>query len=234
MLLGVEALRRRASEAASALSAVFRNPDLRRLEFAWAGSIIGQWAYGVALSVFAFKAGGAGSLGLVWLIRMLPAAVVAPFAGMLADRYRRERIMIGSDLVRSALLGGGAAAIALDVSPAIVYTFAAVISVCGTPFRAAEAALVPALARTPEELTAANVTASSLESVGFFIGPALAGALLSVTGPAAVFAATAAMLLWSAFFVWGIRTRSVAEKQGPDARAGVGAEMLAGFRAIAH
>lgn len=74
-----------------------------------------------------------------------------------------------------------------------------------TPFRPAQAALAPAVARTPGELTAANAVASTVESVGFFCGPALAGVLLAVTGVEVVFALTAATLLWSALFLLGIR-----------------------------
>jgi MFS family permease len=231
MLYRVRELRDRARQSVGAVATVFRNPNLRRLQFAWAGSTIGQWAYGVALSVFAFRAGGAGTLGLVWLIRMVPSALVAPFAGVLGDRYRREWVMISSDLVRAALIGAGAAVIGLGASPAVVYALAALVSVAGTPFRAAEAALVPSLARTPEELTAANVTGSSIESVGFFLGPALAGVLLSVTGPTAVFAATAAAFLWSAFFVSLVKTGRRERAEGASAE-GILVEVLAGFRAI--
>ena len=52
-------LRRRLGESLRAFAAVFRNEDLRRLELAWSGSIIGQWGYEVALAVFAYRAGGA-------------------------------------------------------------------------------------------------------------------------------------------------------------------------------
>jgi hypothetical protein len=82
-------LRRRLRESLRAFAAVFHNEDLRRLELAWSGSIIGQWGYEVALAVFAYRAGGASAVGLVALVRLLPAAVVAPFAALLGDRLRR-------------------------------------------------------------------------------------------------------------------------------------------------
>ena len=67
-------------ESSHALREVYRNRSLRRLQLAWAGSIIGSWAYSVALVVYAYDAGGASAVGLVGLIRWLPAAIASPFA----------------------------------------------------------------------------------------------------------------------------------------------------------
>ncbi|MDX6517350.1 MAG: hypothetical protein QOF50_196, partial [Gaiellaceae bacterium] len=49
----------RLGDSLHAFRDVFRNRDLRRLELAWAGSMIGTWAYGVGLVVFAYEAGEA-------------------------------------------------------------------------------------------------------------------------------------------------------------------------------
>src|SRR5205823_11602453 len=118
-LLGVPtSLRRRLGESLRAFAAVFRNEDLRRLELAWSGSIIGQWGYEVALAVFAYRAGGATAVGLVGLVRLLPAAVVAPFAALLGDRFRRRRIMVAADLARAAAMGCAAAAVFSGASAA--------------------------------------------------------------------------------------------------------------------
>ena len=65
---------------------------------------------------------------------------------------------------------------------------------------------MPTLAEHPSELTAANVASSTIESVGFFIGPAIAGILLAVTDIATVYAFDALTFAWSAFVVMGLRT----------------------------
>ena len=150
---------------------VYRNPALRRLQFAWAGSIIGSWAYAIALVVYAYRHGGASAVGLVGLIRWLPAAVAAPFAAILGDRYPRVPVMLGSDLIRAAGLAGMAACVLTHGPVELVYALAAAVAVTTTAFQPAQAAILPSLARTPEELTAANVSSSTIESLGFCVGP---------------------------------------------------------------
>jgi MFS family permease len=224
-------LRRRLRESLRAFAAVFHNEDLRRLELAWSGSIIGQWGYEVALAVFAYRAGGATAVGLVALVRLLPAAIVAPFAALLGDRFHRKRIMVAADLARVCAMAGAAAAVFAGAPAVTVYALAAIAAVTGTAFGPAQSALLPSLARSPEELTAANATSTTLESVGFFVGPALGGLLLAFTSVGAVFTLAAALFLWSAL---------VLSRIGSDSRGGPGIEgdsilreALAGFRAIA-
>lgn len=223
-------LRERLGESAAAFAEVFRNPGLRRVELAWAGSVAGDWAYAVALAVYAYGAGGAAAVGLVGLIRFVPAAVAAPFAGIIADRFRRERVMLAADLVRAVALAAAAVAVFADAPPALVYVLAAVVSVVAMAFRPAQAAVLPSLARSPDELTAANVASTTIESVGSFAGPALGGFLLAATDAGVVFAVTAGTFLWSAALVSRISTK--AREPRPPAGPGLLAEATAGFRAI--
>jgi MFS family permease len=223
-------LRRRLSESLRAFAEVFANADLRRVELAWSGSVVGQWGYEVALAVFAYRAGGATAVGLVALVRLLPAAAVAPFAALLGDRFPRKRIMIAADLARVCTMGGAAVAVFAGTPAVVVYALAVLTALASTAFGPAQSALLPSLARSPEELTAANATSTTLESVGFFLGPALGGLLLTVTSVGTVFAATAALFLWSAL----VLSRISADSQGdPSAEVeSIGREALAGFRAI--
>ncbi len=223
-------LRGRLGESLQAFRAVFQNPNLRRLQLAWAGSIIGHWAYGIALAVYAYDQGGVTAVGVVGLVRMLPAALAAPFMSALADRYPRERIMLVSDLTR-LLAMAGAAAVALSGGPAgFVYALGAFEAVMRTAFQPAQSAITPTLARTPQELTASNVTSSTIESVGVFLGPALGGLLLAATSPGVVFAASAVTYLWSALLVARIRAER-AEPTSTDRH--LAKQALDGFKVIA-
>ncbi len=222
---------RRLREPAQALRDVFRNPHLRRVQLAWAGSVTGQYAFSVALAVYAYRHGGATTVGLVIVVRMLPAAVISPFAALLADRGRRELVMLASDLLRAAALGGAATLVAVGGPPAAVYALGVLVTILMTVFHPAEKALLPLLARSPEELAAANVSSTSIDSIGGFAGPAVGGLLLAVVSIEATFLFVAATFLWSAVLVARLRP----EQEPPPAGAPQGwrREALAGFRTIA-
>jgi MFS family permease len=218
-------------ESGRAFRDVLGNQGLRRLELAWAGSIVGTWAYGIAIVVYAYQHGGATAVGIVGLLRWFAAALVQPFAAMLGDRYERRLVMVGSDLSRTVLIGVAAAAVALHSPAFVVYLISGLVAVSATAFRPAEAALKPALARTPEELTAANVVSSTIESVGIFGGPALGGVLFATSGAGTVFLVTAALILWSAVLVATIKPIAAEPRGAPES---VRDELLAGARTIAR
>jgi MFS family permease len=227
----METIRGRVGESLGALRGVFANPNLRRVELAYAGGAIGSYANSIAVAVYAYRHGGATAVGVFMFARLGIAAGVAPLASSLADRFRRERVMLLSDLSRTASVGATAVAVATHAPSATVYVLATLTTVCGTVFRPAEAALLPALARSPQELTAANVSSSTLDSLGSFLGPAVGALLLAVSGPAFVFAVVAATFAWSASFIARVRSPEVVEAAGgpaPDAFGG----MAGGLRAI--
>ena len=194
----------RVGESVTALREVYRNPGLRWVQLAYAGAAVGTYAYAVALGVYAFHNGGATAVGIVMAVRLGVAATVAPFAASAADAFRRERVMLWSDLGRALAIALAAVAIALGAASLVVYVLAVCTSILGTVFRPAESALLPSLARTPEELTAANVSSSTFDSVGSFVGPAIAALLLSVSTTSAVFGLVAATFAWSASCVWRV------------------------------
>ena len=229
----MRALREQLRDSLRAFAGIYRNPSLRRLQLAWIGSSVGTWGYVVALMVYAYRQGGPAAVGLVGLIRWFPAAIAAPFGGMLGDRFSRLRVMVLSDLVRAAAMAAAAVAIFLDSPAAIVYLLAVLVTLVSQAFQPAESALLPTLAESPEELAAANVASSTIESAGYFVGPALGGVLLAVSNVETVFAATAAAFLWSAAMVALIRL-GAPEPTAEAVRGSWQHEALAGFRTIWH
>jgi len=228
----VRALRERLRDTGRSFGRVFRNPNIRRIEGAWAASVMAHWSYGIALAVFAYRDGGAAAVGLIGLVRFLPSAIASPFAAVLSDRFRRERVIVTAELTRALLLAATTAVVVLDGPSALVYVLAAFVAVAYSAVRPAQAALLPSLAKTPQELTAANVTSSTIESLGVFGGPAIGGLLLAATSPDVVFGAAAGAFLVAALLVSRVHVASEPERR--EAREGMLAEFAAGFVTLAH
>jgi hypothetical protein len=214
--------------------AVLSNPDLRRLQLAWVGCVGADFAYSVAISVYAHGVGGARAVGIVWLIRMVPSAIAAPFVALLGERYSGARVIVAGNLSLAVLTGATALAVGVGAPAATVYALSVVVAVVTTIFWPAQAALLPSLAGSPAELTAANTASITLEGVGSFVGPALCGLLLAATSVELAVAATAAAFLASALPAARIHAASVPAVRETEAPRFRPRDVLAAFRAIAR
>ena len=217
-------------EVLATLGSAVRNPNVRRAELAWGAAIAAEWAHFVALGVFAYEEGGAAAVGVAGLVRLLPAALVAPFAASLGDRFPRERFLLGLMLVGSVALGASAVA-AYAGSVTFVFAFAALLGLAITLIRPALQALLPSLARTPEELIASNGATSTIESLGTLVGPLLAGLLVSLGSAGLVFAVGAGALLLAAVPLLRLRVEGRIDLAS-TADEGVRRLVAAGFRTI--
>jgi MFS family permease len=214
-----------------AFARVFANGPVRNLQLAGAASTLSAWAYGVALPVYAYHAGGARAVGLLFFARFVLAAAVTPWLGLLADRRSRRSVMMTSDLARVGVMAGMTAVAIAHGSPYAVYVLAVTSTVISSAWGPAQAALIPSLVDSPEELTAANVVENTISSVAMFGGPALGGVLLALSGPAAVFALGAALPLSSALFVLRVpRDQPPKRAERPHFLA----ELTAGFTTVLH
>jgi MFS family permease len=175
----------------SAVAVVFHNPEMRRLQLAWGAESLAIWSFAIALGVYAFDAAGATGVGIAALVRLLPGAFAAPFGGLIGDRSSRRTVLMVSALAASALLGAAAVAVVVDASVAVVCVLAGLSTVAVSPYVPAEGALMPQIARTPQELSAANVAHSALDNIGFLVAGIASGALLATASPQAVFAMAA-------------------------------------------
>ncbi len=221
------------SHIVSAFRGVFQNRDLRRVQLAAIGSEPTACAYLVVLAVVAYQISGTGGVGVLMLVRTGAAAIATPFTSVLADRYRRTRVMIISNLTSAAMAVAIAVAVSEGVGLAGLCALTGLAAVFTSVFRPAQAALLPTLSRTPEQLTAANATATTIEGAAFFLGPGIGGLLLAVSGANAVFAFSAAGLLWSAALVALIH-EPAHEREPEHAHSGHGRfhEITAGARVL--
>lgn len=221
---------RSVASALSALRRVFANPDIRRAELAWMVSYAAEWAWLVALFVYAFGVGGVASVGLIGVARTLPAAVLAPVLSSLTDHMPRHRVLLGVHGARAALIGIAAVGVAAGWPAAVVFVIAPLDGLLAVLHRPTHMALMPSLARAPEELVASNVASSTLEGLGTLVGPAIGGGLVALGMSSVTFAVPAGGFLLAAFAVVGIqpaqRLRAVRTSS-----SGVGI-ILGGIRAL--
>jgi MFS family permease len=219
-------------ESLRALGEVFHNPGLRRLQLAFAQADLADWGVAIALAVLAFEEGGATGVGLLMLIRMMPAALAAPFTSILGDRHDRVLVMLSSDLVRAAAMAGLAIVAFAEGPLAALYALAAVACFASAAFWPAQPAILPSLARTPDELTAANATSSTIESVTSVAGPALGGVILAATSEGVTFSIAAVTFLVSALLLSRLRVQGK-EEEAERPSEGILRLASAGVRTIA-
>jgi len=174
------------------------------MQLSFGASWTAEWAFTVALAIVAFRDGGAAAVGLVAFVRTAPSALLVPLGSALADRFRRDRVMVWSCLMRALATAGAAVCLATDTSLIAVYALSVMATAAFAVFRPVHSALLPALCSTPLELTSANVVRGLIDSLSTLIGPALAALLLGLSTPAVVVGVVAVLSLWSGLLLLGL------------------------------
>ena len=215
--------------ALAALGRVLRNPEMRRALIAWMGGWAAEWAWLVALFVYAFGAGGLAVVGLVGLARTLPAAILAPALGSLTDRFPRQRVLLGVHAGRALLIGLATVAVAAGWSPLVVYVIGSLDALLAVLHRPTHASMLPSLARSPDELVGANVASSTVEAVGILAGPVIGGALVASGAVPLTFAAPSLIFLLAAASVAGLQP---AQQVRAGAKGGIADTLLGGLHAL--
>jgi predicted MFS family arabinose efflux permease len=146
-------------------------------------------------------------------------------------------VLIGAQLGLTASTLAVAAAIAADI-PAVVIAISSLLGVFTTALQPAVSATIPSLCERPEELTAANVVNSTIESLSMFVGPAIGGLVIGLTSSAALAGLTAGGFLLSALLAMrlpddgGADSAAEDEAEGESVPAGFLASVADGFRAV--
>ena len=193
-------------------SSLGRIGPIHLLLLAWAICYAGDLAAFTAASVYAYRAGGAGLVGVLGLARGVPAGLLVPLITSWSDRVRRERLLIASVVPRALLLAAAAAAMTGGGQAVLVVVLVALEGGLASVFRQVQAALLPWLASTPDELASANTAASVLQSAATVAGPALAAGLLAAGTPqSAVVLAACGLIAAGAALLTGVRPRSSPE-----------------------
>jgi MFS family permease len=214
------------------LVSVFENLDLARLIVGWGGMTVTTWVFAIALGVYAFDAGGATAVGIAALVRLLPGALASPVAGLLGDRHSRRLVLMVSSLLSGLAIALAATAAAVAAPAWVVYALAGAFTIASTPYVPAEGALLPVVARSPQELAAGNVARSQMDNLGFLVASLAAGMLLALASPEAAFAAAAAASVFTAGILASLardERPSYADEIGPS---GILDETAVGLKAL--
>lgn len=201
---------------------------IARVLLAWLSVSAGQWTFMVATAVFAYTVSGAGGTSAVTVARLLPAMLAAPLAGALIDRVSRTRVVTASCSLQATVIAV-AAAVALGHGALLVLVTTMVLaSAVGTPCRPALQSVLPALARTPDELTRATAAWSAVDSVGFLAGAGGGGLAIAFLGTGRVMIVAAALLALGALMSAWLPpvTATPADDESTDR------SVLSGLRAI--
>ena len=192
-----------------AFGALAGNGALRRVVGAYALFVLTEYSVWIAMLVYAYSRGGATIAGVVALAQLVPAALLAPVFAALADRRSPVVLLAGGYVVQAAAMGATAVAIAGGV-PLAAYAAAVVASTAVTATRPAQSTVIPSLAVTPDQLTAANVVVSWVEAAGIAVAGALTGVLITFGGVAGDFGVCAALGAIAALLVFRLRVPALA------------------------
>ena len=167
----------------SVFKAVFRNPDLVRIELAWAAYNGADWAVWMCLLVYAYDTGGSAGLGAMALVQLIPCMLLAPYIGAYTDRQRPGRVLLAGYLITGISMAAVACAMLFRAPAWMILVLAPFINIGITIPRPAQPALLPGVVHSPSELTAANVLSGWMDNASMLIAPALAGVLIGIGGP---------------------------------------------------
>src|SRR4051794_18314455 len=88
---------------------VARDRTLARIEIAYLGFNMAEYATWMAILVYAYNLGGAATAALFALIQLVPSGLVAPFAAYGGDHFRRDRVLVAAYLFQGVALAATAA-----------------------------------------------------------------------------------------------------------------------------
>jgi hypothetical protein len=168
-------------------------------------SYAGDLAAFTAASVYAYQSGGAGLVALLGLLKALPGLLLVPLISSGADRVRRERLLLAIAVLRAILLAVAVVAMTGGGHGVLVVVLVGLQSALATAFRQVQVALMPWLARTPDELTRANAVASVLVAAAWVAGPAIAAGLIATSSAQSALVASWGFIAAAGLALLGVR-----------------------------
>jgi MFS family permease len=208
-----------APSRAVVLRAALDNGAVRRALVAYLLFNLAEWAAYISLLVWAYDRGGVTASSAMALIQLVPASLLAASVSALVERLGPGRALTVGYALQAVGLALTGAAIMLGAPFGVAAVAAAVTSVAVTLTRPAHNTVLPALARTTGELTAANSASGTVEALAAVAGPLMAAVLIGAWGAGGVLVALAAGQLAAAALTSGMPVRRTPRvSKGPNPR----------------
>jgi predicted MFS family arabinose efflux permease len=209
-----------------------RHRDLRRLLGALTISDVGTWAYLVVLLTWVHEQTDSYTVAAAaTAARFVPALVLSPLAGVLAERSEKVPLVRRVDALLAVLMAVIGLCVWTDASVWVVVALSVVVAAVSTVYEPAIGSLIP-LAVGEDDLAGANSLRSMLDNLTVVIGPALAGLLLVVASTELVVALNAASYAASAVLVATVRIRGTATDVSEGGEVGLVGQLATGVRAV--
>lgn len=194
------------------------HPDFSRVYLAQLISFAGDWFATVALLGLALDLTGSTAVtSLVLVLQTGPFFLIAPFAGAVADRLDRRRLMIAADLARVVVCAGFLLVRDADTLW-IGLLCVTLLSVGAAFFEPASASALPNLV-PPRDLATANALMGSAWGTMVAVGAAIGGVVAATLGRDVAFLVNGLSFLVSALLLVGVR-RSFQAARDPDPGTG--------------
>ncbi len=217
--------------AVASVREALANDGIRRLEVVWATSVAADAGLVVVLLVAVYVRDGAVAAGILGALRMGPAIAAGMLSAAALARFDARRVLVASGLIRAAGAALVAIVLATDGPSWALFVLAAVVAMANALVRPAEITIMPAVARSPGELVAANMAWSTGEGLGTFSGPFVVGLLIAAGASSLAAAVVAIACLGTAVVVGGLRFEQSMDATG-GARGNRGMRLLDGLATL--
>jgi len=206
------------------------NRDFRLIAAALTESAMGDWAYSVAYVVYVYsETHSAAWVSAATLARVIPRFAMAPYAGVVAEKYERIHVMVTADLIRCVQLALLALIMAVHGPIVLILVIAFTVQSVSTVYEPATMALLPQLLGE-DDLAAGNAMTETIVNIAIIVGPAIGAVVLALGNSAMVMAIDSATFLTSAWLVSRVKVRSTPTDVSGD--GGVFKQMTVGIKAL--
>jgi MFS family permease len=192
-----------------------KNPNYRLFFAGQSISLIGTWMQRIAVSWLVYRlTGSALLLGAVGFATQIPNFILAPFGGVIADRYNRYRILLVTQvlsLIQASILAALVLLKTVQVWEVFALAFClGLINALDVPVRQA---FVVEMVDNEENLGNAIALNSFMVNIARMLGPTLAGVLIATWGEGVCFLVNAVSFVAVIASLWAMHIKPRTQKK---------------------